>query len=307
MAALGRQSVDEQGVSGFSALSADEITNEHRLAHQLDWQDQPASALDVLWKTRGGTLRARAVFHPDTQSIAWVEMGGDMHVQPMDCLKQLQHALQGVSIVDMPQTVMSFFLEHQTEFLGFTSQDVMRLLHMLSDKWSLLDGADFTTQQLNALMVYSPQGENTHQILSRASVMLVPYCAKPTWCKWRLRDNCTECGLCEVGEAYRLAREREMQVTTITNYEHLAATLTEMKSRDVQAYVGMCCSSFFIKRHRAFQEAGMSALLMDISGANCYELKQEEQAYAGQFQAEAQLDMDVLQQVIQFVPQVSKK
>ena len=29
--------------------------------------------------------------------------------------------------------------------------------------------------------------------------MLVPYCAKPDWCKWRHLDGCTECGLCEVG------------------------------------------------------------------------------------------------------------
>ena len=103
-----------------------------------------------------------------------------------------------------------------------------------------------------------------------------------------------------------MARERNMQVTSIVNYEHLEDTLTKMRESGVESYVGMCCSSFFIKRHRAFQEAGMSALLMDISGANCYELKQEEQAYAGQFQAQAELDMSVLQQVIKFVPQVRK-
>ncbi len=302
MASLARKFVD----ATMTAPLIDERTNENLVAHQLDWRDQPESVLEAMWKTPGGTLRARAVFHHETQSFAWVEMGGDIHLQPSDGLIRLQHLLQGVTIADMPQRVMNFFHENQSDLLGFTIQDVTRLLHILSDKLSLLAGTDFTAQQLNALMVYSPRGESTHTILSRASVMLVPYCAKPLWCKWRFRDGCTECGLCEVGEAYRLAREREMQVTTITHYEHLAATLTEMKLRDVQAYIGMCCSSFFIKRHRAFQEAGMSALLMDISGANCYELKQEEQAYAGQFQAQAELDMSVLQQVIKFVPQVKK-
>jgi len=75
-----------------------------------------------------------------------------------------------------------------------------------------------------------------------------------------------------------------------------------MKARRVEAYVGMCCSNFFIKRYRAFAEAGVPALLMDISGANCYELQQEEEAYAGTFQAEARLDAELMTQVMKFVP-----
>jgi lipoate-protein ligase A len=113
-----------------------------------------------------------------------------------------------------------------------------------------------------------------------------------------------ECGKCAVGDAYLLARERNMQVTTITDYEHLTATLRQMRGDGVAAYVGACCSQFFIKRHQAFREAGMAAVLMDISGANCYELKQEESAYAGQFQAEARLDADLLAKVMQHVPAV---
>ena len=76
-----------------------------------------------------------------------------------------------------------------------------------------------------------------------------------------------------------------------------------MKAAHVTAYIGMCCNSFFIKRHRAFQQAGMPALLMDISGSNCYELQQEGLAYAGQFAAQARLDINNLQQVIRFCPQ----
>jgi len=46
----------------------------------------------------------------------------------------------------------------------------------------------------------------------------------------------------------------------------------------------------------------MAAVLMDISGANCYELKQEEAAYAGRFEAEARLDADALERVMKRVP-----
>jgi lipoate-protein ligase A len=128
--------------------------------------------------------------------------------------------------------------------------------------------------------------------------MLVPYCAKPTWCKWRHREDCPECGLCEVGEAYRLGRSRGMRVITITNFEHLQRTLAALRSEGVQSYVGMCCRHFYLKREYAFREAGLPALLMDIGGANCYELQQEELAYAGKFEAQARLNLDVLRRVL---------
>lgn len=270
--------------------------------HRLDWREDQTAALESLWKTPGGTLRARAAFDGERKRFEWIAIGGDIHLDPGDLLCKLQRALQDFPIAHTHQRIMRFFRENRADTLGFSAQDVVRLLHLLLDKLSLQSEARFSSQQLNTLMVYSPQAASARLILNQASVMLVPYCAKPVWCKWRTRDGCPECGLCEVGEAYRLARERGMQVTTVTHYEHLVATLADMKARDVLAYIGMCCSSFFIKRHRAFLQAGMPALLMDISGSNCYELKQEELAYAGQFQAQAQLDAEVLRQVIKFVP-----
>ena len=290
-----------------NSLPCNVLLDENIAAHQLDWRDDRALVLEALWKTAGGTLRARAGFNHDGKRFEWIEIGGDIHFHPGDWLRKLQRVLQDLPIAYMEQRIGHFFRDHGADTLGFTAQDVSRLLSILLDKLTLQHTARFSSRQLNALMLYSPQGSSTEQILNQASVMLVPYCAKPLWCKWRLRDGCPECGLCEVGEAYRLARERNMQVTTITHYEHLVATLADMKARAVTAYIGMCCSSFFIKRHRAFQQAGMPALLMDISGANCYELKQEEQAYAGRFQAQAHLDMAVLQQVIEFIPRAGKK
>ncbi|MHB1333461.1 MAG: lipoate--protein ligase family protein [Sulfuriferula sp.] len=292
---------------GAHTPSCDALAEESAAALQIDWREDQTSALESLWKTPGGTLRARAVFDDEGKRIEWAEIGGDIHLDPGDLLCKLQRALQGLPIAHTHQRIMDFFRENSADTLGFGAQDVTRLLDILLDKLSLHRDAQLSSKQLNALMIYSPQATSALQILSRASVMLVPYCAKPAWCKWRTRDGCTECGLCEVGEAYRLARERGMQVTTVTHYEHLVAILSDMKARDISAYIGMCCSSFFIKRHRAFLQAGMPALLMDISGSNCYELKQEKLAYAGQFQAQAYLDTEVLQQVIKFVPARDKK
>lgn len=301
---LGLQFGGRMNGSGAHTPPCSALSQETTMAHWLDWHEDQTAALESLWKTPGGTLRARAVFDDEGKRFEWMEIGGDIHLHPGDLFCKLQRALQGLPIAHMQRCILDFFHESSADTLGFGAQDVTRVLHILLDKRSLRSKVQLSSKQLNALMVYSPQAESARQILSQASVMLVPYCAKPAWCKWRMHDGCPECGLCEVGEAYRVARERGMQVTTIINYEHLVATLAEMKAREVPAYIGMCCSSFFIKRHRAFRQAGMPALLMDISGANCYELKQEGLAYAGQFQAQAQLDTEILHQVIKFVPRM---
>ncbi len=101
-----------------------------------------------------------------------------------------------------------------------------------------------------------------------------------------------------MGDAYRLGREAGLSVHTVTRFEHLRTVLGELRERGEEAYVGMCCGHFFLKRHHAFREADMAALLMDIHGANCYELGEEGAAYAGTFRAEAALDADALRKTL---------
>lgn len=268
----------------------------------IDWSDDN-TALEALHKTPGGVLRVR--FWPDAEekTIARLQFAGDLNLHPADMLERLQRALTGLPLAQSEPVIRAFFAENCCDLVGFTVDDICHLLQLVLNKLDQQREMGLSTAQANILMMLANGIESdAPTILAQASVMLLPYCAKPAWCKWRHQDDCVECGKCEVGDAYRLARERNMQVTTITHYEHLTATLDQMKSDGVTAYVGACCSQFFIKRHHAFREAGMAAVLMDISGANCYELKQEETAYAGQFQAEARLDADMLAKVMQRVP-----
>ncbi|HUX62443.1 lipoyl protein ligase domain-containing protein [Sulfuricella sp.] len=275
----------------------DDTTNE------TDWSEADDGALEALHKTPGGLLRVRLWLDAEEGHIAKIQFSGDLNLHPADALERLQRALTGLALAQSEPTVRAFFAENCCDLVGFTMDDICHLLQLVLNKLGQQRGMGLSTAQANSLMVLTRGIESdTPTILAQASVVLLPYCAKPAWCKWRHEDDCVECGKCEVGDAYRLARERNMQVTTITDYEHLTVTLGQMKSDGVAAYVGACCSQFFIKRHHAFREAGMAAVLMDISGANCYELKQEESAYAGQFQAEARLDADMLAKVMQHVP-----
>ncbi|MDD5329607.1 MAG: DUF116 domain-containing protein [Sulfuricella sp.] len=274
-----------------------------RGAYEPTTPDIGPTPLEALHKTPGGVLRARLRLDASGQSIDRIRFAGDLHVHPADLLERLQQTLAGMPLEQAEAAVSAFFDQHPGDLLGFSADDIRHVLRLAIDKLAQQELMGLSARQANQLMVAG--GESAEAVLARASVMLLPYCAKPAWCKWRSQDDCGECGKCAVGDAYRMARERNMQVTTITHYEHLTSTLGTMKADGVEAYVGACCSQFFVKRHRAFEQAGMNAVLMDISGANCYELKQEEAAYAGQFQAEAELDADLLERVMRRVPALS--
>ncbi|WP_051180933.1 DUF116 domain-containing protein [Thermithiobacillus tepidarius DSM 3134] len=268
-------------------------------ARRIDWSEPRGEALEALWRTAGGVLRARVTLDAEGKRIRWAEFAADLHLRPATLLETLQAAMADLPVPLAGACVAHVLQRQRADLLGCDAADLQRVLQLALDKFALRQRLGLSVAEANALMLHAGTAD---AVLERAQAMLVPYCAKPAWCKWRHLDGCTECGKCEVGEAYRLARERGMPVTSINNYEHLVATLARMRAQGVQAYVGMCCSNFFIKRHRAFREAGMPALLMDISGSNCYELQQEEQAYAGTFQAQARLEVALLRRVMQGVP-----
>ena len=276
-------------------------------AHAIDWRAPQQDWLEALWKTPAGVLlRGRAAFTAQG-NIARIEFATDLQAADAGFITALQQALCGIPALRMEQAIRCRIGENSGNMPGVNAQDFLGLAQALLDKRHGCETLGLSPHQASRLMLHSSGNAPAASILERASVMLVPYCAKPAWCEWRHQDDCIECGLCEVGEAYRLGRERGMTVKTIIRYEQLVATLKEMRAAGTSAYVGMCCSHFFIKRHRAFREAGMDALLMDIDGANCYELKQEGQAYAGTFQAEAFLDEPLLQQIMSFVPAAQER
>lgn len=279
-------------------LAPDALAQEQMLAGCIHWGH--GAGLESLWKGAGGTLRCRAGI--EGGRLLDVRFAGDFHLSPVAALTDLEQALEGIAVDAAPARIAAFFASREVDMPGLAAADFSRVVQGMADQGALQARLGLDHDEAATLMVYSRDGACAGRILEQAQVMLVPYCAKPAWCKWRSRVGCPQCGLCEVGEAYRLGRDRGMQVITITHYEHLVETLRRMKESGIRAYVGMCCGNFFLKRFYAFREAGMDALLMDISGSNCYELKQEDQAYAGQFQAQAQINGAVLAKVMAQVP-----
>lgn len=267
-----------------------------------DWQSLNGATLQSFIKTKGGVLRALVRLDAGGRRIQRLLLAGAVQVQPRDVLRALGDWMCGVALDEWEEELGAFFCEHTVDTIGVTLNEIYRVIRAAIARAAQQEELDLGLDEANTLMVHGADDAGAGRILAQATVMLVPYCAKPPSCKWRNRDGCPECGLCEVGDAYRLARERGMQVVSINNFEHLCSVLQDLRARSVPAYVGMCCEHFYLKRQHAFLAAGIPAVLMDITGANCYELQQEDQAYAGEFQAQSHLNVPVMEKVMRFVP-----
>lgn len=288
-------------------LAADWREQEAARAHAIDWSERPAETVEALLVSEAGPLRARARFIGDDGRLAEIGFASDGQCSPGDLWTRLAGALSNKAPAAVACAVAEVLATTAAETIGFGAADICQLVAQAADKHRMLGALGLPANAAGALMVCGAAGQSAMAILAHASAVLIPYCAKPVWCEWRHQDDCTECGLCAVGEAYRLARERGLRAITVTSYEHLVATLAALRDGGESAYVGMCCGNFYVKRFRAFREAGLGAVLMDISGANCYELQQEDLAYAGKFAAEAQLDENLLQRVMHCVPPLPPK
>lgn len=261
----------------------------------------------VFRKTRGGVLQAHILVHQHAgknPSIEQIELGGSISSKPRSFFRKLSKTLVLSPTSDWDMILQQIQQTQSHDFLNFDFEELKYLLHQALERIDQRQKLDLSPDEANAIMLHDPHGNHHWEsILKNSDTVLIPYCAKPNWCKWRHKEGCSECGLCEVGNIYQKAREKGLKILTIRNFEHLQASLAQMKESGTKAYVGMCCNNFYIKREHAFRNANMPALLIDIAGSNCYELGQEQKAYAGTFEAEATLLPHVTNQVIKLVPQ----
>ncbi len=144
-------------------------------------------------------------------------------------------------------------------------------------------------------------GRDFKELLERAEVLLLPYCAKPLWCEYRKREDCLICLKCEVGYAYKLAKELNLKAVTITNFEHLIGVMKELREKG-KTFVGYCCFEFFEKRYEAFKNFGVEGVLFNVKGKTCYRrgIEEERRAYRGEFEAELELYRDTVELLRKF-------
>lgn len=264
--------------------------------------ERKRGAYEAFMSTSQGLVYADMSLNSDNH-ISELCIGGRVEVWPDNFFLILSSRLQKTNAYDYRNEIMQTASDLRAEFKRFSVSDLVLLINRLLERITQKKVLHLSDEQVNKLMVYDPVGnDNAIDILAKVSFILVPYCAKPVWCKWRYRDGCSCCGLCEVGSVYEMAHDHNLPITSIRNYEHLISVFENMSHSNKTAYLGMCCSNFLIKRERAFRDSGIAALLVDVAGANCYDLGQEYLAYAGKFTAEAKLPLATVKKLMRHVP-----
>ncbi len=272
-----------------------------------DWQVDENQSWQAFLPTTGGVLYLRVQLDATRQRIQEAVFSTTAQLAPLDWLTALEERLAGVSLEQGPEVLKGCLATQPYTAVGFNDQDMFTLLGRVLGR-AEQQQLGLSVREANTLMVVAPRETvSTTALLKRCGVVLVPYCAKAKNCPWRHEDHCTQCGACAVGEVYALAEVRGLEVITITHYEHLCQTLTRLKQEGIEAYLGMCCGHFYLKRAHAFADSGLPAILADIRGANCYALNQEELAYQGAFRAQAQLNQQVIVRLLAQIPSRSPR
>ncbi len=247
----------------------------------------------------GGTFRVSVDVDIEGGVIKDLFIGADAILHPPGVLDRLQSRLRGAAVSEVPARVVSFFAENDVERVALDDGAFIEAVQFPLRK---LEAKTIGLNPTHANRIIASLGGTVMENLSRAKVMLLPYCAKPNWCDYRHLDACGECGGCTVGDAYRLAREHDMIPITITSFELLADTLQWCKANDY-TFVGHCCAGFYEKRYEGFEKAGAPGVLFDIAGTTCYDLgvEEEQKAYHGEFRVELDLYKDDMVNAMTFV------
>ena len=98
--------------------------------------------------------------------------------------------------------------------------------------------------------------------------------------------------------ATALAEKYGLTPVSIQNYENLEETLAQLKQDGVEAFVGSCCEPFYAKHRDDFERIGLPGILVDVDSSTCYDLGKEQDAYAGQFENQTYLKLDLLERVV---------
>lgn len=250
-----------------------------------DIETKNQNYIQGLYRCAGGTFRID--IKEENNIVKDIAVSGDFVIFPESFIEKLISTLKDKTVDNYKSLLEDFTEKENFDSIEITKKDIKEAFLFPIRK---LEAKEFG---IETNLVIASLGASLKENLSKAKVMLLPYCAKPTWCDYRHLDDCGECGGCTVGDLYRLSYEKGMIPLTITSFELLRDTLLWCAENNY-SYIGHCCTEFFEKRYEIFKKAsqeGSNGVLIDIKGTTCYSLgvEEEEKAYHGEFRAELDL------------------
>lgn len=241
-----------------------------------------------------GTIKVNMTVNTAQKMVRQTVITGDFFFEAGKAFYDLERILRNIRFEK--ESILKIVSDFLAPHPQIPSNDFLEAFKEVFKKWDWVK-AGFTPDEANSLFAvnYSPDEE------FNPKYFLFPYCAKDTSCGFRHKQECPQCGVCTVGEGYKMALEEGLIPLTIVNFEDLLSKFDMMKASGATAYIGSCCEPFYVKHQEEFRESGLKGLLINVKDSTCYDLGEAHKAYAGTFESKTGLDMELTQKVIRFV------
>jgi lipoate-protein ligase A len=171
-------------------------------------RSRPASEgepIRSIFQTRAGTLRVHLWVAPGGKRVRQALIVGDFFTIPGRLVHDLEACLVGAPIerTALKNVVLDFFSRYDGSVLGIGPDQVAEAVAAASDRLLLMRN-EFTRTEVNDLFLVNLAPDEL--AACRPRWLLLPYCSKNTDCEYRKIPGCSECGACEIGECFDLAR-----------------------------------------------------------------------------------------------------
>ena len=265
----------------------------------LSKSDVPSS-LFASHKTEGGLIKVSLVYAQRAKIIEQIIITGDFFAFPVRGIYDLEAALKGIKADSekIKKTIINFFKTNEIKIVGIEPEDIVLTIDKALSKIKFLKYG-FDLNEANHIFTVVESFETILE--KKPDLLLLPYCSKETDCELRYKKDCIICGRCTIGDAYQMGQDNNLLPISIVSFEDLIRTIIRYRKKGKSAFIGCCCEPFYIKHEKDFERAGLPGILINIDNTTCYELGEEQKAYAGDFDKKTDLRIELLEKVINVV------
>lgn len=253
--------------------------------------------IQAAYKGDAGMVRFTLIVDLPRNRLKNIFITGDFLSFPTRALFDMESRLRGLPLDRkiLGDTIRQFFEDGHIFIPGMGFPDFIKPLNLAIEKVQI-SRFNIPLELCNQISLCNGSFEEI--IAKKPSILLLPYCSKDKECDLRYKKGCRICGDCSIGSGARMGREKKMKIVCITSFEDLMAELRKMKRAGISAFIGCCCRPFFDKHVDDFEKAGVPGILLEIDSTTCYELDQLKQAYAGRFESQTHLNLELLNTVL---------
>lgn len=289
--------------SGLTSREQEVFNRKKRKFRSPEWVHliQPRIAKNdtivASYKSDAGLIRYTLSVNLSAKRLKAIYITGDFLSFPSRAVYDIEASLRG-AVLDQDiirQVIGSYFNKKKINIPGMSYDDFIKPLDQVFERIAIAHSG-IPLDYCNKISVTN--GSFFDIISKKPSVLLLPYCSKNIDCDLRYKKGCKQCGKCTIGTAWKMGQKYHLKPVSVTSFEDLFTELGKIERNKDSAFVGCCCQPFFTKHVDDFKKADIPGILVDIDNTTCYELDQAKEAYAGNYDKQTHLNIDLLETVL---------